>query len=270
MKNKIFVSLLVSILSPLLHLQAQDPGEKLFTQKCMVCHTIGRGDLVGPDLANVTTRRTESWISKFVISPQSVINSGDSTATALFKKYKVVMPDQQLSSNEIKSLLTYIDAAGSSAKGNSPLSAFDFVSTNETDIELGRKYFEGTIRFSNGGPACLSCHNIDNASVFNGGLLAKDLTNVFSRYPSSGVGGILTSPPFPAMIDAFGNTPLTTDEINALLAFLNHTNKSVTVNNLSLNAQFDLLLEAIVILNFIFILFFIFWSRVKKNSVHSK
>src|SRR3954463_8866896 len=38
-----------------------DRGEYLFKSRCAACHTIGKGDAVGPDLANVFERRDRAW-----------------------------------------------------------------------------------------------------------------------------------------------------------------------------------------------------------------
>ncbi|MCB0669777.1 MAG: cytochrome c, partial [Saprospiraceae bacterium] len=66
---------------------------QLFTQKCGICHTIGRGRLVGPDLAGVHDRHSEEWLVEFIRSSQSMIKKGDPQALALFEDYnQVVMP----------------------------------------------------------------------------------------------------------------------------------------------------------------------------------
>ncbi len=59
-------------------------GENLFKTTCSACHTIGKGILIGPDLANVHMRREKQWIFSFIKSSQSVIKQGDATAVALF------------------------------------------------------------------------------------------------------------------------------------------------------------------------------------------
>lgn len=91
-------------------------GEGTFKQTCAACHTIGRGRLVGPDLANVHQRRSQDWILKFVKSSQSIVKSGDKYADSLFRAFnQVVMPDQPtLSDEQIKNVISYIEA-GSSA-----------------------------------------------------------------------------------------------------------------------------------------------------------
>ncbi|MBI4607901.1 MAG: cytochrome c [Candidatus Rokubacteria bacterium] len=36
-------------------------GQAIFQEKCVSCHTIGGGRLVGPDLQGVTARRDREW-----------------------------------------------------------------------------------------------------------------------------------------------------------------------------------------------------------------
>src|SRR5262245_48820540 len=64
------------------------PPDLLFARQCSSCHTIGKGDLVGPDLKGVTTRRDREWLLRFIRSSREVIESGDTTASTLFERYK--------------------------------------------------------------------------------------------------------------------------------------------------------------------------------------
>ncbi|MFV1998590.1 MAG: c-type cytochrome, partial [Acidiferrobacterales bacterium] len=70
---------------------AQATGEQLFQAKCAACHTIGGGRLVGPDLAGVTDKRTPAWLENFVQSSQSLVNSGDAEAVALFEEFSGIV-----------------------------------------------------------------------------------------------------------------------------------------------------------------------------------
>ncbi len=254
-------------------LNAQDPGGALFTKNCTACHTIGGGKLVGPDLANVQNKVTEDWIIKFVQSSQTVIKSGDSTAVALFKEYnQVIMPDQPLKPNEIKEIIKYIAANSPSSdqpNQKTPNQIFNAAMVTDLDIERGRKIFEGTTRLTNKGPACITCHNVDDPSIIGGGRLAIDLTQAFTRLSAAGVDGILRNPPFPAMIDGFGNAPLTDQEVQDLLAFLNYTNEKGVVESSVLQSNFIVIIGAIVGLNFVLAIFFLMWQRVKKYSVNN-
>ncbi|MGH8223873.1 MAG: multicopper oxidase domain-containing protein [Woeseiaceae bacterium] len=79
-----------------------------FESKCVACHAIsgGEGKKIGPDLLGVTQRRSEDWITRFLRSPEQMLAS-DPTAKALLDKYKVPMPNQNLSEAEIKGYLKY-------------------------------------------------------------------------------------------------------------------------------------------------------------------
>lgn len=86
-------------------------GGKLFKQTCTACHTLEQR-LVGPPLKGVDQRHDEEWLLKFITSTQTMILAGDSAAVALFNTYnKVVMPDHNLSTDQIRSILAYIKDA---------------------------------------------------------------------------------------------------------------------------------------------------------------
>lgn len=91
-----------------LSLQAQD-GEKLFKQNCGVCHTVGKGKLVGPDLKGSHEKFKEDWLLKWIKSSQSLVKAGDPTAVKLFEENnKMVMPDQPLADADIKSIIGFV------------------------------------------------------------------------------------------------------------------------------------------------------------------
>jgi protein SCO1/2 len=87
-----------------------DRGQYVFGSKCAACHTIGRGDGVGPDLLNVTSAREHTWLTHYLTKPDEMLAHGDPIATALFKKYKQVrMPNLGLDPVEIESVIHYLD-----------------------------------------------------------------------------------------------------------------------------------------------------------------
>jgi len=96
-------------------------GEKLFTMYCKACHQLERR-LVGPPLQDVRQRRGEEWIVNFVKSATTVIESGDSVANALFEEYnRVLMPDQPLDNEQIKSVLAYLDHSAEAEQAGPPI-----------------------------------------------------------------------------------------------------------------------------------------------------
>lgn len=105
-------------------LQNVGKGEYLFRSRCAACHTIGMGDTVGPDLANVTKVRDRAWLARYIATPDRVLSEGDPVAKALFVKYREVrMPNLSLSEEEVDALLPYIEqrsesVASSAAQGS--------------------------------------------------------------------------------------------------------------------------------------------------------
>jgi protein SCO1/2 len=87
-----------------------DEGEYTFRNHCAACHTIGRGERFGPDLAGVTARRDRDWLARFIVDPEQVRAGGDPAALALRAKYKqVVMPSLDLGPADAAVLIDYID-----------------------------------------------------------------------------------------------------------------------------------------------------------------
>ncbi len=83
----------------------------LFSQKCSKCHTVGKGDRVGPDLKGVHQNRDRKWLLGFIRQPSLFLES-DSIAVSLLSKYQGVrMPDLNLNSQEVDFLIEYIATA---------------------------------------------------------------------------------------------------------------------------------------------------------------
>lgn len=103
--------------------------------------------------------------------------------------------------------------------------AFTATTFSQEDIDKGQLLFSGAARFTNGGPSCVTCHNVTNDKMIDGGLLAKDLTNAYSRMGEEGLAGIMSSPPFPAMTSAYEGKALDSTEVAQLTAFLQYADQ---------------------------------------------
>jgi len=209
---------------------AQESGKQIFQKACAACHSIGAGRLVGPDLAGVNDRRPEDWLLKFTKSSQALVKSGDKTAIALFEEFnKMPMPDQALSDDQVRKVLAHIkEAGGGPAAGNAApaaQAAAADAAAHPDEIQLGQDLFEGKIRFANGGPSCNACHHVTSDALLGGGVLASELTLVFSRMGKQGVSAILGSSPFPVMQAAYAGKEFSDKEISALVGFLQHVDQ---------------------------------------------
>jgi len=101
-----------------------DQGQYKFHNHCAACHTIGKGDRIGPDLAGVTASRDRQWLERFILKPDKVYEAGDPIAVALRAKYKDVrMPNLSLSSADADLLIEYMDREGRAAAASAAPSA---------------------------------------------------------------------------------------------------------------------------------------------------
>ena len=86
-------------------------GKLDFESKCLACHSIGQGPRLGPDLAGVTARRSKAWLTKWLKSPERMLES-DADAKAMLQEYAgVPMPNQNLSDAEIRQYIRYFQWA---------------------------------------------------------------------------------------------------------------------------------------------------------------
>jgi protein SCO1/2 len=100
---------------------ALDKGEYFFQSQCSVCHSIGQGDKMGPDLAGVTARRERAWLNRYIIAPDKMLAEGDPIAVALFEKYQYArMPNLRLSSDEVAAVLSYVEARSRAPREPAP------------------------------------------------------------------------------------------------------------------------------------------------------
>jgi protein SCO1 len=92
------------------------PGQYLFATHCTACHTIGGGDLVGPDLLGVTEVRERAWLMRLIKTPDRMLAEKDPIATALFAKYQQVrMPNLRLGDGDTAVLIDYLQAQTAAA-----------------------------------------------------------------------------------------------------------------------------------------------------------
>jgi nitrite reductase (NO-forming) len=81
-------------------------GKLNFEMKCLACHSIAGGAKLGPDLHQVTQRRDEAWLQRWMKDPEGMAKS-DPIGKEMLAKYTVPMPNQNLSADEIKSYIAY-------------------------------------------------------------------------------------------------------------------------------------------------------------------
>lgn len=201
---------------------AQDRVED-FKRNCVSCHTIGGGRLVGPDLKNVTGRKDRAWLSRFIMDPKGVLDSGDAYALKMKNEARGAMMTNVpgMSLERAMNLLDLIEAESLLEK-----SQFEGIKLSDrpftpADVAAGREMFLGNHRLANGGPSCVSCHSVNGIGVLAGGKLGPDLNAVFERLNGrKGLATWLSAPATSTMQAVFQDQPLEAEEILPLVAFL--------------------------------------------------
>jgi len=92
-------------------MEGRQAGSAMFAKLCAGCHTVGKGDRVGPDLDGLTRRRSRAWISEFLIDPIKMRARQDPIALALVAKFPGVrMPYLQIHASDATDLIAYVNA----------------------------------------------------------------------------------------------------------------------------------------------------------------
>lgn len=202
-----------------------DPVVDLYVGKCASCHTVGKGDRVGPDLKDSHQRRDPAWLRRFIQAPSTLLDT-DPTARELLQAFNGVrMPDLGLTTEQVDALVALISRC--SSKPCDLVGKFTPVTEATPDhVSLGRGLFTGEVALAAGGLPCISCHTSGTMGSVAGGSLAKDLSYVFARLGDEGLDAALTNPSFKLMNKIYGERPLDKAESFALRAFLYEANRT--------------------------------------------
>lgn len=239
-------------------------GKAIFDEKCVGCHSIGAGKLVGPDLKDVTKRRDTAWITSFLKDPAAMLASDPIAQQLLKENNNVAMPNMGLTDDQIAQLIEYLGNPGAVPAGQAAVPA------GMGDPANGRRLFTGELALTNGGPHCLACHNVGGASSLGGGGLGPDLTHVVARLGEPGLTGALKTIVYPTMLGPFKNRPLTAAEQADLVAYFKESDRwqppvaVVTPGTFNLTALLVLSI-GLVIAALLFGLLWYFWARMKKR-----
>lgn len=185
--------------------QSQDAGHgaEAFSAKCTSCHSVGKGDLVGPDLINVR-KWSDADLTPIVRSMQNMagpLTDAEVADLVAFLKSPNAGKELEQKQEEAK-------AKASIEQDKSPASA-----------GVGRDLFYGKRPFQNGGMSCISCHN----SGEGGGNLGPDLTDVASRLNETALISACENASFKVMKTAYANHKITHDEARDLSKFFETT-----------------------------------------------
>lgn len=88
-------------------------GKTVYQNRCLACHTIGKGKAAGPDLKGVLERRDVEWVRRWLKST-SDMQVSDSIGQALVAEYRgMKMPDLKLADADIDAVINFLAQATS-------------------------------------------------------------------------------------------------------------------------------------------------------------
>ncbi|VAW83226.1 Cytochrome oxidase biogenesis protein Sco1/SenC/PrrC, putative copper metallochaperone [hydrothermal vent metagenome] len=89
--------------------QNYSDGAYIYRTRCLLCHSIGQGDGIGPDLLGVTKRRETNWLARWLLVPDVMLKEKDPIAMEMFEKFdQIPMPNLRLSDIDVKAILEYL------------------------------------------------------------------------------------------------------------------------------------------------------------------
>ena len=199
---------------------AVSQGKAIFQARCSSCHTVGGGDLIGPDLKGITARRDPRWLERFIRQPDLMIREKDPIALELLNKYSgLAMPNLGIGQSEAASILAYLGAAGGAQQQEAAPAAASPAPAGSS--ATGAALFNGTSAFQNGGAQCIACHSLAGIAPPGGGSLGPDLTGAFRKYNGAqGLTSALAGMAFPTMAPVYRAHALTPQEQADLVAYL--------------------------------------------------
>ena len=245
-----------------------DETEDFFRNFCMVCHTIGGGKVIGPDLKNVSDRKDREWLRSFILDPQAKIDAGDPYALKLLEEANGVAMLQMpgVTPELADALLDLIEIESGLEKSQFIGFQITDVPFTPEDVERGLAIFTGSQRLKNGGPACYSCHSISGLGGLGGGGLDPQFGNLNGVYErlqgQAALSSWLTAPATPVMRSVFRDIKIESDEIHALVALFEDRAKAEKPGHSTAQLTFTLLGGGVAAL-FLIIFNFIWKGRFR-------
>lgn len=246
-------------------------GKELFERNCTVCHQLGKGKLVGPDLQGVTERREKQWLFNFIHNSQEVIKSGDPIAVKLYEEYnKSLMPPfTQLSDAEINSIIDYISNWQPEKVEIVAVDVNKKTGFTHDEYLRGERLFYGLIPLEAGGSYnCTNCHNTISSDTLNWNPSAMDLARSFMDPKGMNIYQSMGQPVSAKMEEAHKGIKMNETEVQYIAAFLSHFSTVEMPEHKILPVKL-LLFLAFAFLMTLALIDLLFTKRVKYRIIHA-
>lgn len=84
-----------------------DVGAELYARNCTACHALDGDGIVGPNLRDVTRRRSPEWIRAMIAHPDSML-ANDSIAAGLLEEYQIPMVNRRLDDARVRAVVEFL------------------------------------------------------------------------------------------------------------------------------------------------------------------
>lgn len=189
--------------APAKEVEKSDPAAQLFMRKCAGCHTVGGGQLTGPDL-----RAVQTW-------PRQNVDP------AIQRMEKNVGPLTAEDVGLLADLLQAPDAAGRLADERKRVALTEMAKLDPPNAQEGEDLFFGRRPLANRGLSCASCHAVNG----RGGNLASDLVGSFAKLGEVPLMSTIEGVTFPLMKAAYADNAITKQEAVHLVKYLETAGK---------------------------------------------
>jgi len=197
--------------------QSNDEGRTIFEKRCARCHQDDGSGIPNkyPPLAGNPDATDLAYVTQ-------VVRDGLEGKEIMGVSYSRRMPSfgKRLSDAELQAVAAYVVELAGSAPAPTTTTTLP---AGVASAAAGEDLFRGTVRLSNGGPACIACHRAGAYDRLGGPGMGPDLTGIVDQYGEGPFIAAITDPPWDPMVAIFADHPLTAREANDLTAFLETT-----------------------------------------------
>lgn len=203
-----------------------DETANLYNDKCSGCHTIGGGNLVGPDLAE-SAKWNDSDLTKAVKRMEDNVGAlKDDEVSQLVRYIKDSKTTGSPKSTSVPGNASQsIDVSKANASESPVLSQSP--SKELGSSEAGARLFTGRAAFQNGGVSCIACHQAEG----RGGTLGPDLTQIADKMNEAGLVSACEHTAFKIMKPTYKDHKISRQEALDLAQYLKAIKEGQRVHN---------------------------------------
>ena len=217
----VFAAILALMASPA-SAQTTEPGAEIYEQSCARCHQDDGLGLQGryPPIAGNPDAADHDYVA-------IVVTNGLEGKEIMGVAYSSEMPSfaNRLSPEEIQEVASYTAQLSTTGASSAPSST---IPTEEGSVSVGEDLFVGSMLLSEGGTACIACHEAGEYDRLGGPGMAISLNGIVGVYGKSGFIASITDPVVDEMIAVFGDHPISDQEASHIAAFLETTNEDTS------------------------------------------